>query len=202
MIKAIILDMGGVLLRTEDRSLRYKWETRFGLAMGELDRIVFNGEAAKRAGIGLANKFDVWAGVGQYFGIDGAELSQLEKDFWAGDKIDQRLLDYIQNKRSQYKTAVLSNAWPEARRMLVEKYRVMPAFDLIIISAEEKIAKPDTRIYEIAAERIGVSPAECIFVDDFEENIVGALRAGMQAVRFISTDQTISDLERNLNSHL
>jgi FMN phosphatase YigB (HAD superfamily) len=200
MIKAIIFDMGGVLLKTEDRSGREKWERHFGIPEGDLDRIVFNGPEAKLAGIGKANKSDVWKGVGNHFGIVGSELAQLETDFWIGDRIDARLFDYIIGKRKMYKTGILSNAWPEARRMLEEKYKVLPAFDLIIISAEEGIAKPDPRIYRITADRLGVPTSECIFVDDFVENIAGAAEVGMLAVRYENTQQTIEDVERLLNA--
>lgn len=199
MIKAVIFDVGGVLLRTEDYSGRIKWEQRLGLKQGALDDIVFKSEEAIRAGLGLANKVDVWNGVGQRFGLAGQDLQQMEMDFWSGDRIDEALLEYARSLRGKYSTAILSNAWPEARRMLEVKYQVTPAFDMIIISAEEKIAKPDIRIFQLAASRLGVNPEECIFVDDFQENILGARQARMVAVQFFNTPQVISEVNKVLS---
>ena len=44
--------------------------------------------------------------------------------------------------------------------------------------------KPDARIYQIAMQRLGVSPSESVFVDDFSENIEGAKKVGMPALHF------------------
>jgi putative hydrolase of the HAD superfamily len=156
---------------------------------------VFECPEAKRAGIGQARKDDIWKAVGWRLKVEGSDLVQLELDFWSGDRIDQRLLDFALSLRSRYKTAILSNAWPEARRMLENKYKVTPYFDLIMISAEERVAKPDPAIYQAAARRLGVRPQECVFVDDFPENIQGALQAGMQAVQFMNTDQVLAELK-------
>jgi putative hydrolase of the HAD superfamily len=55
-------------------------------------------------------------------------------------------------------------------------------FDTEIFSCSEEVAKPDPRVYLLAAERLGVAPEACLFVDDHDENLLGAERAGMQAV--------------------
>jgi putative hydrolase of the HAD superfamily len=55
--------------------------------------------------------------------------------------------------------------------------------DVILVSGELGIHKPDVRIYEHAAKALGVSPEECVFVgDDPDSDILGALNAGMEAV--------------------
>lgn len=57
-------------------------------------------------------------------------------------------------------------------------------FDGIICSADVGLAKPEPKIYALAAERLGLSPAECVFVDDLERNIEAAHETGMHAIRF------------------
>jgi putative hydrolase of the HAD superfamily len=56
------------------------------------------------------------------------------------------------------------------------------AFDAEVYSCSEDVAKPDPRVYLLAAERLGVRPEACLFVDDHDENLVGAERAGMTGV--------------------
>jgi putative hydrolase of the HAD superfamily len=67
--------------------------------------------------------------------------------------------------------------------------------ELAIYSHEEGVRKPDLRIYAIAAERLGVPPAEIVFLDDLPENIDAARAFGMRAVLFTRTPQAIADIE-------
>ncbi len=68
-----------------------------------------------------------------------------------------------------------------------------------MISAEEGVLKPDPRIYHLALNRLGVAPSETIFIDDFKENVVGALDIGMQAIHFRTTEQVTSELRALLD---
>jgi len=58
--------------------------------------------------------------------------------------------------------------------------------------------KPDPGIFAIAAERLQVQTHECIFVDDKEDNLQGARRAGMTPIQFLNTDQCIADIQQKL----
>ncbi len=60
MIRAILFDIGGVLVRTEDLEPRRVWERRFGLPDWGLAKIVFEGEAAIRATLGEATEDAPW----------------------------------------------------------------------------------------------------------------------------------------------
>lgn len=197
-IRAVIFDMGGVLLRSENESGRRKWEQRLGLAEGELAEIVFNSPVSQQAAVGRATDEDVWAHVAQRFGLDGERLRQLRRDFWSGDRADAQLADFLRNLRPHYRTAILSNAWPGARRALTERWGLADAVDEMIISAEEGVAKPDPAIYRIALERLGVGPSEAVFVDDMAINVEAARALGMHGVQFRTREQAIADVERIL----
>ena len=57
-------------------------------------------------------------------------------------------------------------------------------FDATVFSCEVGVSKPDPRIYEIACERLGVEPADCLFVGDgANDELPGAERAGMTALQ-------------------
>jgi putative hydrolase of the HAD superfamily len=64
-----------------------------------------------------------------------------------------------------------------------------------VYSHEEGVKKPDRRIYEIVCRRLGVAPAETVFLDDTQECVDGAARAGMHAIRFVSNAQAIRELD-------
>ncbi|MGA4851254.1 HAD family hydrolase [Streptomyces sp. G5(2025)] len=57
-------------------------------------------------------------------------------------------------------------------------------FDAVISSADLGVTKPDRRIYEVAAERAGVAPGRCLFVDDREENVTAAEALGMTGLLY------------------
>jgi epoxide hydrolase-like predicted phosphatase len=57
-------------------------------------------------------------------------------------------------------------------------------FDDIVCSAEVGMAKPEPAIYTLAAERLGLEPSECVFVDDLDTNVEAARQVGMHAVLF------------------
>lgn len=201
-IRAVIFDMGGVLLRSENESGRRKWEQRLGLAEGELAEIVFNSPVSQKATVGRATDEDVWAHVAGRFGLDYETLRQLRRDFWSGDRVDVQLADFLRHLRPGYKTAILSNAWPGARKALTERWGLHSVVDEMIISAEEGVAKPDPAIYHIALGRLGVRPAEAVFVDDMAANVEAARALGMHGVQFRTREQAIAEVKGILDGTL
>jgi putative hydrolase of the HAD superfamily len=196
MIKALLFDFGGVLVRTEDWSPRQRWEKRLGLAERALDAAVFNSEVARRASRGEGTVEEVWADVARAFNLEAAQLEECRRDFWSGDRLDTELVALIQALRPKYKTAILSNAWSDARENFTRLFGLDQAFDQMIISAEEGITKPDPRAYRRAAERLGVRPEESVFVDDFIENVEGARAVGMQAIHYRPGLEVAGELRR------
>ena len=193
-IRAVIFDWGGVLVRTFDYTSRRRWEARLNLAPGGLETVVFDSDAAQRATLGDATDADVWANAADVFRLAPEHLEQLKIDFWAGDQLDDTLVRFLSELRPRYRTAILSNAWPNAREVFAGRLGLHLAVDTMIISAEERLAKPDGRIYRLAAERLGVRPEEAVFVDDLPVNIDGARVAGMHGIQFLSREQTIADV--------
>lgn len=191
-IRAVIWDMGGVILRTTDWSLRSQWEDRLGLPRMQLTRLVFEGEVSRRATLGQATDDEVWQSVAEALQLDPPTRDRLRRDYFAHDRVDDALMGFIRDLRRRVRVGMITNAWPDIRRYLVEVFKIADAFDPLIISAEIGIAKPDPRIYRLALDQLGVQPAEALFVDDFEDNVAGARWLGMQALRFTSTPQAMA----------
>lgn len=76
-----------------------------------------------------------------------------------------------------------------------------PLMDGRVVSAEERLMKPDPAIYQLLCERYGLDSATCIFVDDNLNNCHGAEVAGMQSFHFITDDAeaSVAQLERILD---
>ena len=198
MLKGVIFDVGGVIVRTHDQGGRRKWEQRLGLESGDLARLVFDSELARKAQLGKASAGDVWAWLQADWGLDSRELTALQSDFWSGDQVDQSLCDHIRAWHHHYRTAMLSNAWSTDGRAMAERLGVADCFDVFVTSAEVGVMKPDAHIYHVVLERLGIAPAEAIFVDDFIQNVEAARRLGMQAVHFVDPVAARRELEAHL----
>ena len=83
--------------------------------------------------------------------------------------------------RPAYRTAVLSNADGSLRDRLRER-GIHDLFDAVVSSAEEGVAKPEAEIYRRAADRIGLPPESCVFVDDADANVRAAEELGMKGI--------------------
>jgi putative hydrolase of the HAD superfamily len=93
------------------------------------------------------------------------------------------------------RTALVSNSWG-VHRYPRELFDVL--FDGVVISGEEGIRKPSRRMYELGAERAGVNPEVCVYVDDIELNLTPADELGMATVHHTGAEATIPELERLL----
>jgi putative hydrolase of the HAD superfamily len=191
----VIFDFGGVLVRTGDPSGREKWEKILSLPPGALAQEVFESEVSTQAQMGLLPQDAVWQHVAEHFQLNPQDLLQLQEDFWSGDRLDTELVDFLRSLRPKVKTAILSNAWSDARMRFRDEYHLEEAVDLIVISAEEKMAKPDPQIYALIARRMEILPQEAVFLDDFPVNIQAAREAGFNSVLFQNTHQAIHDIQ-------
>lgn len=196
-IRAIYFDLGGVIVRTADKTPRAALGAEFGMTYDEMDAFVFRCPTAKLASIGQISEQEHWREVARRLHRPEAEAPRLAEAFFAGDRIDRDLLAFIQSLRPALKTGVISNAWDGLREYMRREGFLAP-FDALIISAELGIVKPDPRIYQHALEKLGARPAEAIFVDDFPENIAAANALGMRGVHFQSAAQALDEIRQLL----
>jgi epoxide hydrolase-like predicted phosphatase len=196
---AIIWDLGGVILRTEDFNYREKWEKRLGMDTWGLANLIFGSEASKLASAGKASIDDIWIAIQEKLGLNDEEMDQLKVDFFAGDYMDESLLSFIRRLKNSYKMGLITNAWPDVRYWLEKKWNIADIFDHIVISAEVGLLKPDPEIYFLSLQGLDVKPGEAIFIDDFKENVEGARAVGMQAIQFQDPAKVIVELKEILH---
>src|SRR3990172_1638488 len=132
----VFWDLGGVILRTQNPERRRAWEARLGLADGDLARMVFDGPTSVEAMLGRASAEDVWASVGSRLGLNPVDRDRLRDDFFAADRIDEELMSFVRGLRPRARVGLISNAWPEIRRLLETTWGIADAFDPLVLSAE------------------------------------------------------------------
>jgi putative hydrolase of the HAD superfamily len=113
---------------------------------------------------------------------------RLIDSMFAGMRPDEEMLTAVRELRGGgLRTGLISNSWSVDhydRGLLAE------LFEEVVISAEVGMHKPQPEIYLLAAERMGVEPGACVFVDDLRENCEGAEAVGMTAVRHRTSEET------------
>jgi epoxide hydrolase-like predicted phosphatase len=197
-IAAVIWDLGGVILKTEDTSHREKWEKRFDLEPWGLEKLVFGNPISQSASKGNASIEDIWDYVQSKLGMEDEEMDAFRKDFFAGDEVDLELMAFIRQIKTKFKSGMITNAWPGMRHFIEQEWDIADAFEDIVVSAEIHLVKPDPEIYELALDQLKVPAQEAVFIDDFIENIEGAENVGMTGIHFRSTAEVMEKLRAKL----
>lgn len=129
-------------------------------------------------------------------GVDAERAETLIDGLFAGAKADEAMIEAVlAARRAGVRTGLLSNSWGTRR---YPRDLLAELFDGIVISGEEGMRKPTPAIYELGAERIGLRPEQCVFVDDLPFNLEPARELGMATVHHTSAEDTIPELERLL----
>jgi epoxide hydrolase-like predicted phosphatase len=199
-IKAIFFDFGGVLARTEFQAPRQHLAERLDMEYEDLVHLVFESETARQATVGKIDEEVHWAATLKALKLPADGRETLTNEFFGGDVVDRELIAALRSLRPQYKVGLISNAWSGLRGYITGQ-GFADAFDAMIISAEVGLKKPDAPIYHLALEKLGVQPAEAVFLDDFIENVEGARSVGMQAIHFQQPEKALDELKLIIKNH-
>ena len=192
MIKAMIFDIGGVILNLDgmkDKLLEVfhpddidEFWQKLSVMEAPLARAEINEE-------------EFWKLADKEF---NAKVPT-DKDFWLDNfrsmmKINEEMLDIISRLKGRYKLGVISNI-NDSDANVVRDIGILKDIDEVILSYEVKMAKDDKRIFQMSADRLKVDVEECVFIDDVEEWIENCRKTGMKAILFESNEKLIDDLK-------
>jgi epoxide hydrolase-like predicted phosphatase len=197
-IQAVVFDIGGVLEITPSLGVSQTWESRLGLAPGELEERM--ADAWLGGGVGTVSELQVHRALTERLGLDERQLADFTADFWREylGTPNTELIEYARRLRPRYRTGILSNSFVGAREREQAAYGFEDLVDEIVYSHESGVGKPDPAIYALACERLQVEPARTVFLDDYEPYVEGARQAGIHAVLYRDNAQAIEDIERLL----
>lgn len=177
-MKAIVLDMYGVIVKqTGDDFVPYVQRTFPDLKSDDVYTPWF------KADVGELTSLDVW----RILGFKG-DIENIEKNYLDTIEINDGFYDFILSVSKHYKLAIISNDSSRWSKYLREKYDINKYFDVISISGDLKIQKPDERIFKLTIEQLGCKAEDCMYIDDREGNLKAARKVGMNTVLFNSTN--------------
>ena len=136
----------------------------------------------------------------QFAAMLGVDAAGLIDRMFAGAQTNEEMLAAVALAREAgVRTGLISNSWGTRR---YDRALLGDLFDGIVISGEVGLRKPTPRMYELGAERIGLEPSTCVFVDDLPFNLPPAAELGMATVHHVEAIETIPELERLLGVNL
>lgn len=191
-VRAIIFDLGGTITVNGVYTAFPIYDKKLGLKVGALKSIMdkyFLEDLEK----GRLSEADFWKGMAKK---SGKNLSGLRNLVIANFREIPGMRDILRRCKKNYKTGLLTNNVISWYRIHLKKHGLKKLFDIRINSSYLGIRKPGKEIYLITSRRLGVEPNECIFVDDLEENVRGARKAGMISFQFKSPKQTEKQLKK------
>ena len=200
-IRAVVFDIGGVLESNPKTGWGEQWEQRLHLQPGAINERLMDVWSA--GSIGSISEEAVEQQVGERLKLDQAQLDAFMADLWKEyvGELTSELAAYFASLHPRYQTAILSNSFVGARRKEEDLYHFAEMCDLVIYSHEEGMAKPEPRFFALACERLGVQPAEMIFLDDVAGHVAAARELGIHGIRFQDTAQAIADIEACLQAN-
>ena len=198
-MRGLLVDYGGVLTTNVWDSFRAFCDAE-RVDRNEVKRLFREDPEAlavlRRLETGELSEEEFSAQFGPMLGISADRHEGLVDRLFAGMQPEEAMLEALRHARAAgVRTGMISNSWGRGR---YDRSMFGELFDGVVISGEVGLHKPQPQIFELGAERVGLLPSQCIFVDDLRENCEGAEAVGMIAVLHRGADETLARLEELL----
>ncbi len=206
--EALVVDFGGVLT-TPLQEAMIAFATDIGIELPDLvrvalaaysgsgDQLVVDFETGRIPEAEFAEKFA--ARIKEATGVEVPHEGLVRRIFSTLRLEEDMLLALETARAAGFKTAMLSNSWGEG---LYPRDRIDHLFDVMVISGEIGMRKPDRDIFDATLERLGVAAERCIFVDDHPGHLETAAEMGMTTVLHRSPPETLTELSSLMNLDL
>lgn len=113
----------------------------------------------------------------------GQAHDAFRRDWFARLELFNDAPELLAALRPHYKLGLITNGPSQIQRPKIERFRLVDYLDMLIVSEEVGVAKPDPRIFQIALDQLGVVPSQALYVgDSLEFDLPGAAAAGVPFV--------------------
>jgi putative hydrolase of the HAD superfamily len=197
---ALIVDYGGVLTTSIQDSMQV-FANEEGIELQDLARIAL--AAYVEGDDDLVTAFETGRMSEEDFSLEFAQRlamatgKEIDPErfvarMFGGVRLEEGMLDTVATTRTAgYKTALLSNSWGLGG---YPRERFRDLFDVVVISAEVGMRKPQPEIFRFTTDKLGVEPSRCVFVDDHPGHLKAAMAEGITTVLHRSPAETIPQL--------
>jgi putative hydrolase of the HAD superfamily len=195
MIKAIIFDYDGVIKKSQKLSLDIV--DLYKISIEEYEKIIPQlRPIIEKFDRNLISEEKFWTEFSNAMGKNipekaGEKARKMYKDEFVYFSEVIELINKL--KSEKFRLSILSNVFPYQAETIREM-NGYALFDDIFLSCQTGFKKPDLEFYEFAVKEMNVSPKECLFIDDKEENLLPAKKLGMKTVLAKKPDQIVKDV--------
>ena len=200
-LRGLLVDFGGVLTTNVFESFRDFCVTE-GLEADAFLALFRSDPKAlaelRRVETGQIDEAEFGEILGEMLGVE--DRVDLVSRLFAGMRADVPMVNAVRRaKAAGIRTGLVSNSIGAGR---YDRSQFPEMYDGVVISAEVGMHKPQPEIFRLGAERIGLPPEQCVFVDDLRENCEGAKAVGMTPVLHRGAETTLPRLEELLGVEL
>ena len=206
--RAVIFDLGGVVLGSPLHAIS-RYEHHHGLPRNAINRVVADSApsgAWSQLERGELSRQDFYAAFERDCSQAGLRISARTLFQWMADESVPRgaMLAAIRAIRGRgLRVAALTNNWAtdddsNAQASSETSDALRDHFDAFVESCVEGIRKPDPRIYRLTCTRLGVKPAEAVFLDDIGANLKPARELGLTTIKVAEPGAALRELELTL----
>ena len=200
-VRALLFDIGGVVVDTDSEGVLQASSLLFGCTREALSAHLAPLVASLERG--EIDSLTLWEDLGELLEASGegrAQDPEKVASLWTqmiegSLKIDQEMISLCRRLQDKIPVGALSNTIAEHAAYL-EAYGVYDLFNPCILSHEVGMRKPESGIYKLALELLGIRPENCLFVDDLEANLQAAKALKMQTHLFTDRENFLQALAR------
>ncbi len=138
---------------------------------------------------GPAYRLESWSrALAEHGALDSSLAQELAETFprerLRGCRVFPETEAVLRNLRSSgYRLGMITNGAPDLQRAKLEGAGLAPHFDIIVVSGEVGVGKPDPRVFELTLRALDVRPSEAVMVgDNPARDVLGAVSAGVRVV--------------------
>lgn len=199
MFKAVIFDMDGVIIDSEPIHLKLEQKLLKELGV-DMTKEEYNGY------IGTTAHY-MWEVIRKKHGLnkDVNDLVKMDREAYYKHLVSKEsevmlingIKEFIKELReNNIKLAIASSSPFNVIKAVVKIFQLEEYFDVLVTGDFVEKSKPEPDIFLYAAEKLGVSPEDCIVVEDSHNGVIAAKKAGMKCVGYVNPSSGNQDIAK------
>ena len=200
IIKAVLFDFDGVMTTdksgTESISKYISKETGIEKSIFENEYRKFNYELSN----GKTTHFEIWESLCKNIGVN-IPIEILYDSFY-NTPIDNEMYKIVSNiKNQKIKTGLITDNKADRIDYINKNFNLSEVFDIMAVSGELGYGKESEKIFEYTLKKLNINPAEAIFIDNQEKNLIIPEKMGINTIFFSDKERDINNLKNQLKEY-